>query len=86
MSSGGTTPAALTVTTSVSNFDLTSSWIRCAIEANRLDEELKSKGVEQLFIRLCEQVAKVRLLLHTVKTSNKGLLKLLGLLESPLFF
>ena len=62
MSSGGTTPAALTVTTSVSNFDLTSSWIRCAIEADRLDEELKSKGVEQLFIRLCEQVAKVRLL------------------------
>ena len=86
MSSGGTTPAALTVTTSVSNFDLTSSWIRCAIEADRLDEELKSKGVEQLFFRLCEQVAKVRLLLHTVKTSNKGLLKLLGLLESPLFF
>ena len=57
-SGGGATPAALTVTTSVSNFDLTTSWIRCAIQADRLDEELKSKGVEQLFIRLCEQVAR----------------------------
>ena len=43
-SSGGATPAALTVTTSVSNLDLTTSWIRCAISAERLDEELKSKG------------------------------------------
>ena len=52
--SSGSTPAALTITTSVAN--LNSSWLILALNAERLDEELAQKGAEPLFIRLCDQI------------------------------
>lgn len=56
MSSSTTTPAALTVVPSTAN--VSTSWINLALNADRLDEELSTKGAEVLFDRLCDQVGR----------------------------